>query len=314
MARGWASVIVDIPGTAGMIALPSAKHIALLVVLTMELLDGPAARNDPTSPDRVWTSILDWMASHGSFNMSKVIAWGLSAGGHNAIRVAHTHASRLAGSVGQGAGTHHFFSRAWLEKAKDHEYPWTLLPAMREKLGYETEEAMLDNAQKDFSLVETGIVEKPSCRLLLINGTHDGLMPIEDSMLMMEYGSPKEARFFTGLLHMGYPPANGAVSRSHPACFETYADLLPKGVPVDGTSYGDCGREVGQVIWFAAVRGLVRTTGLISSEACTSTLRSLLSWAPSRAYVEHTDCTVSSRVLQDTELTIKILRCPDASI
>lgn len=82
---------------------------------------------------------------------------------------------------------------------------------MREKLGYETEEALLENAQKDFSLLENKIVDMPSCRLLMVNGTHDGLMPIEDSMLMMEYGSPKEARFYTGLLHMGYPPANGGI-------------------------------------------------------------------------------------------------------
>lgn len=38
LQRGWASVIVDIPGTA----------------------DCPARRNDPTSAERVWTSILDW--------------------------------------------------------------------------------------------------------------------------------------------------------------------------------------------------------------------------------------------------------------
>lgn len=151
------------------------------------------------------------MAAQGTFDMTKVIAWGLSAGGHNAIRAAHTHASRLAGSIGQGAGTHHFFSREWLEKAKDHEYPWTLLPAMLLKFGYTDLEYMLSTIQSRFSLIETGIVEKDSCRLLLVNGTHDGLMPIEDSMLMMEYGKPKEARFFTGLLHMGYPPANGCV-------------------------------------------------------------------------------------------------------
>lgn len=42
-------------------------------------------------------------------------------------------------------------------------------------------------------------------------GTLDGLMPIEDSMMLFEYGSPKEARFFTGALHMGYPMANSAV-------------------------------------------------------------------------------------------------------
>lgn len=151
------------------------------------------------------------MEKEGIFNMRKIIAWGLSAGGYNAIRAAHTHAPRLAGAVGQGAGTHHFFSRAWLLKAKDHEYPWTLLPAITEKFGYTTEEELLENAQKDFSLVENQVVDRPSCRLLLVNGTHDGLMPIEDSMLMFEYGSPKEARFFTGLLHMGYPPANGSV-------------------------------------------------------------------------------------------------------
>jgi len=189
LARGWASIIVDVPGTA----------------------DCPADRKDPKAADRLWTSILDWMTQQGLYDMHKVIAWGLSAGGYNAARIAHTHADRLAGAVAQGAGTHHFFSRAWLEKAKDHEYPWTLLPAMVEKFGYKSEDDFLDNAQKDFSLVETGIVQMPSCRLLLVNGTHDGLMPIEDSMLLMEYGSPKEGRFFTGLLHMGYPPANGSV-------------------------------------------------------------------------------------------------------
>lgn len=36
-------------------------------------------------------------------------------------------------------------------------------------------------------------------------------MPIEDSMMLFEYGSPKEARFFTGALHMGYPMANASV-------------------------------------------------------------------------------------------------------
>ena len=36
-------------------------------------------------------------------------------------------------------------------------------------------------------------------------------MPIEDSMMLFEYSTPKEARFFSGALHMGYPMANGAV-------------------------------------------------------------------------------------------------------
>ena len=33
----------------------------------------------------------------------------------------------------------------------------------------------------------------------------------EDSMLLAEYGSPKEMRFVRGRAHMGYPEANSLV-------------------------------------------------------------------------------------------------------
>lgn len=102
---------------------------------------------------------------------------------------------------------------------------------MAMKHGFNSVEAYKEGVQKKFSLLENGIIQKPSTRLLLINvswirglrvprmkltwkkkkGTLDGLMPIEDSMMLFEYGSPKEARFFTGALHMGYPMANSAV-------------------------------------------------------------------------------------------------------
>jgi hypothetical protein len=36
-------------------------------------------------------------------------------------------------------------------------------------------------------------------------------MPIEDSLLMFEHGSPKEGRLFRDALHMGYPMANFSV-------------------------------------------------------------------------------------------------------
>jgi len=189
LARGWASVIADIPGTA----------------------DCPSDRSDPTSSERLWTSVLDWMSKDGRFDTTHILAWGLSAGGYHAIRIAHTHSKRLIGSIAQGAGSHHFFAREWLEKAQNHEYPWNALPALTEKFGYRDADEFMDKAQRDWSLVENKIVDMDSCRLLLVNGTHDGLMPIEDSMLLLEYGRPKEARFFPGLLHMGYPPANGSV-------------------------------------------------------------------------------------------------------
>ena len=62
------------------------------------------------------------------------------------------------------------------------------------KYGYKDVEELKSKAQDTFSLVTNKILEKNHCRILLVNGTHDGLMPIEDSMLCMEYGRAKEAR------------------------------------------------------------------------------------------------------------------------
>ncbi|OTB15202.1 hypothetical protein K445DRAFT_114856 [Daldinia sp. EC12] len=190
LSRGWAAIVLEIPGTA----------------------DCPADPADPNSPDRLLDSLFAWLTSDGRFDTGRILCWGLSSGGYYAVRAAHTHRDKLLGVVAHGAGTHHFFAREWLAKAEGHEYPFKLIPTLAMKYGYGDDvEAYLEGSQGRFSLLETGILGMPSTRLLLVNGTHDGLMPIEDSMLLFEYGSPKEARFFTGALHMGYPMANGSV-------------------------------------------------------------------------------------------------------
>ncbi|OAK96891.1 alpha/beta-hydrolase [Phaeosphaeriaceae sp. SRC1lsM3a] len=196
LARGWAVVVLDIPGTP----------------------DCPADKRDPLSPDRLFSSALEWIASKSAFDEKKVIAWGLSAGGYYAIRLAHTHANQLLGSVGHGAGTHHYIGREWLEQVAKHEYPFGLEEAYCAKYGYKHFEEMKAKCQDEFSLISgkgDGVAvvaeEKKSCRLLLVNGTLDGCMPVEDSMLLAEYGRPKEMRFVQGRAHMGYPEANGIV-------------------------------------------------------------------------------------------------------
>jgi len=102
LARGWASVVVEIPGTA----------------------DCPADSADPMSPERLWDSVLAWMEEDGRFDMGRVMVWGLSSGGYYAVRIAHTHRERLVGCVAQGAGCHYFFDEAWLERVDGHEYPF----------------------------------------------------------------------------------------------------------------------------------------------------------------------------------------------
>jgi hypothetical protein len=194
LARGWATVICDIPGTT---------------------VDCPANRRDPLSPDRLFSSILDFISSAPELDAQRVIAWGLSAGGYYAIRAAHTHAAQLLGSVGHGAGTHHYIGREWLEQVGKHEYPFGLEEAYTQKYGYGSFEEMKERCQEEFSLISAkgeGVAVvgagMRSCRLLLVNGVLDGCMPVEDSMLLAEYGRPKEMRFVQQRMHMGYPEAN----------------------------------------------------------------------------------------------------------
>ncbi|KAK7424112.1 hypothetical protein QQX98_000722 [Neonectria punicea] len=186
LSRGWAVIVGEVPGTA----------------------DCPADSADPKSPDRLWSSVFDWMERDNRFDMRRVLCWGLSSGGYYAVRIAHTHKDRLLGCIAQGAGCHYFYDRDWIDKADGHEYPFQLSPAFAMKHGFESVREYKEGVQKKFSLLELGVIQKPSTRLLLLNGTLDGLMPIEDSMMLFEYGSPKEARFSPGALHMGNPTVN----------------------------------------------------------------------------------------------------------
>ena len=103
ISRGWATVIVEIPGTA----------------------DCPADPADPSSPDRLWDSVFAYLENEARLNSNKVVAWGLSAGGFYAIRAAHTHRNRLVGAIAHGPGCHFFLDPEWLSRVDDHEYPFT---------------------------------------------------------------------------------------------------------------------------------------------------------------------------------------------
>lgn len=102
ISRGYATVICEIPGTA----------------------DCPSDAADPDSVDRLWNSVLDYIASRSEFDLKKIVAWGLSAGGYYAVRAASTHRDRFLACIAHGPGTHHFLSEAWLQRIDDHEYPF----------------------------------------------------------------------------------------------------------------------------------------------------------------------------------------------
>jgi esterase FrsA len=51
-----------------------------------------------------------------------------------------------------------------------------------------------------------GLLDKPSAPILIVNGKLDDQAPIADSYLLMEHGSPKEARIYPQGGDMGATP------------------------------------------------------------------------------------------------------------
>jgi predicted dienelactone hydrolase len=106
-AEGWrrngvAFACVEVPGTG----------------------DSPADAKDVTSPDRLFSSLLDWVAAQERIDAKKVAVWGFSTGGYYAIRLAHTHHDRIAGAASIGGGCHHMFDEKWLNEVNHLEYPF----------------------------------------------------------------------------------------------------------------------------------------------------------------------------------------------
>lgn len=99
---GCACLVVEIPGTG----------------------DSPAAVSDPESPDREWSSLLDWVDKQEGIDSKSVVVWAFSTGGFYAIRLAHTHPDRLKGVVALGGGCHHMFDPEWLDSVNHLEYPF----------------------------------------------------------------------------------------------------------------------------------------------------------------------------------------------
>lgn len=191
--RGFATLSFEIPGTG----------------------DCPAAPNDPESPDRLLSSVIDWVsanASKYSFNLERVVARGISTGGYYAFRSAHTHAERLFAVVAQGGGSHHMFDAAWIHAQNQMEYPFALADALAYKFGYrdadpETAISRYAVESHKFSLVDSGIVGTPTCKVLVINGMEDSIFPIEDSFIVAYQGHNKELVVRGDRSHMGNPGA-----------------------------------------------------------------------------------------------------------
>ena len=160
LARGMALLAIDMPGTG----------------------EAPAAL--AAGADRMFSTVLDWVAGRDNLDASRVVVQGRSWSGYWAAMLAVTERERLRGAVMHGGPIHHYFQPQWLAPSlESHEYLYDYLPATAALFNVETLYEVL-MAAPAYSLQMRGFLGQRSAPLLLINGARDSQIPIADVELL----------------------------------------------------------------------------------------------------------------------------------
>ena len=169
-------------------------------------IDGPGVGDSPIkgseNAERLFEAVFDWVETRKTLNPNKMGIWGYSTGGYWAVKVAHVYKDRITCAVSQGGPVHYAFEPEWIRKQETGEYPFELFETLAYAFGMSTYEEWIEYAPR-LSLLNQGILDRPSAPLLLVNGIHDSVFPIEDYYLLLQHGSPKCARFYNAG-HMGF--------------------------------------------------------------------------------------------------------------
>ncbi len=190
--QGLASLAVDMPGTGG----------------------NPVLYTDPKA-ERTLSVFIDHLLTRSDVDGTRVGVWGGSYGGYWAAKMAYVEAKRIKGAVFHGGNVHLGFQEKWLvpaltQTASTYLFgPASLFEARGQAMGVKTLEEFLKAAPK-LSLVAQGLIDKPSAPILGVNGKKDDQAPVEDIYLLMEHGTPKEARIYPDGGHMGRTPGMDA--------------------------------------------------------------------------------------------------------
>ena len=182
---GLAGFAIDMPGTG----------------------ENPMAYTDPRA-ERVFSAFIDHLLTRNDVDATRLGVWGGSYGGYWAAKLAYVEAKRLKGAVFQGGNVHYGFQEKWMRPAVTERAsvalmgPKQLFESRARAMGVNSLEEFLAAAPK-LSLLDQGLLDKPSAPLLGVNGKLDDQAPVEDIYLLMEHGSPKEARIYPQGGHMG---------------------------------------------------------------------------------------------------------------
>ena len=160
-------------------------------------LDMPGTGESPIRIDvgaeRVFSRVLDFLATRKEIDAKRIGMMGVSWGGHWAARVGIVEKDRLRASVNWAGPVDGYFQRDWQLKALGtREYLFDLFAARAGVYGATDLEQFLAYGPR-LSLKTAGLLDKPSAPMLLVNGEKDSQVPIDDLYVMLRNGSVKEA-------------------------------------------------------------------------------------------------------------------------
>ena len=165
---------------------------------------GQAPRKADETSDQMYSRVLDYLATRPEIDKNRILVHGQSFGAYWAAKLAHTEAKRLAGAVTQSPPIHRTFQPDFFRgRMYTREYLFDLLPASLFVYGLKSADELIAFLPK-MSLQAQDLLGKPTAPILVVGGTQDTQVPIDDLELLINSGSgPREAWINPAGGHMG---------------------------------------------------------------------------------------------------------------
>ncbi len=155
-------------------------------------IDMPGTGESPIKADvgseRMFSRVLDYLATRPDVDSKRIVAWGVSYGGHWSANLAYVERARLRGAVVQGGPVHDYYTADWQRKSLGTpEYLFDLFAARAAIYGVKTLDEFYEYGPR-LSLKNQGFLGQPSAPMLVLNGEKDSQVPISDLYMLMQSG------------------------------------------------------------------------------------------------------------------------------
>jgi pimeloyl-ACP methyl ester carboxylesterase len=155
-------------------------------------VDMPGTGQSPVKADvgaeRMFSRVLDYLATRPDVDSKRIVVWGVSYGGHWAASLAYLERARLRGAVVQGGPIHDYYTAEWQKKSLGTpEYLFDLFAARAAIYGVESLDEFYAYGPR-LSLKTQGFLGQPSAPMLVLNGEKDSQVPISDLYTLMQSG------------------------------------------------------------------------------------------------------------------------------